>query len=38
MMQLTRKQSQWLWFAGLFIGGLAAMAVLAGVVRLVLGM
>ena len=32
------KQRQWLWFAGLFVGGLAAMAVLAGAVRLVLSM
>jgi len=37
-MRFTDKQRQWLWFAGLFIGGMAAMLVLAGVVRLMLGM
>ena len=38
MMRLTEKQRQWLWFAGLFVGGMAAMLVLAGIVRLMLGM
>jgi hypothetical protein len=38
MMRLTEKQRQWLWFAGLFAGGMAAMLVLAGIVRLMLGM
>ncbi len=37
-MPLTKKQRQWLWFAVLVAGGMAAMAVLAGAVRLVLGM
>jgi len=37
-MRLTEKQRQWLWFAGLFAGGMAAMLVLAGIVRLMLGM
>jgi hypothetical protein len=36
-MRLTEKQRQWLWFAGLFVGGMAAMLVLAGIVRLILG-
>jgi hypothetical protein len=38
MMRLTEKQRQWLWFAGLFVGGMAAMLLLAGIVRLMLGM
>jgi cytochrome d ubiquinol oxidase subunit II len=38
MMRLTEKQRQWLWFAGLFLGGMLAMLVLAGIVRLMLGM
>jgi hypothetical protein len=38
MIRLTEKQRQWLWFAGLFFGGMAAMLVLAGIVRLMLGM
>jgi len=37
-MRLTEKQRQWLWFAGLFVGGMAGMLVLAGVVRFMLGM
>jgi len=37
-MRLTEKQRQWLWFAGLFAGGMAAMLVLVGTVRLLLGM
>jgi hypothetical protein len=36
MMRLTEKQRQWLWFAGLIVGGMAAMLVLAGIVRLML--
>ena len=35
-MRFTDKQRQWLWFFGLFVGGLVAMAVLAGVVRIIL--
>ena len=38
MMRLTEKQRQWLWFAGLFAGGMFAMLALAGIVRLLLGM
>jgi hypothetical protein len=38
MMRLTEKKRQWLWFAGLFLGGMLAMLVLAGIVRLMLGM
>ncbi len=38
MTRLTEKQRQWLWFAGLFVGGMTAMLVLAGIVRLILGM
>ncbi len=38
MMRLTEKKRQWLWFAGLFVGGMAGMLVLAGIVRLMLGM
>jgi hypothetical protein len=38
MMRFTEKQRQWLWFGGLFVGGMAAMLVLAGIVRLMLGM
>ena len=29
MIRLTEKQRQWLWFAGLFVGGMAGMLVLA---------
>jgi hypothetical protein len=36
MMRFTERQRQWLWFVGLFAGGLAAMLVLAGLVRLML--
>jgi hypothetical protein len=38
MMRLTEKQRQWLWFAGLVVAGMAAMLVLAAIVRLMLGM
>jgi hypothetical protein len=38
MMRLTEKRRQWLWFAGLFVAGMAAMLVLAGLVRLMLGL
>jgi predicted phage tail protein len=38
MTRLTEKQRQWLWFAGLFVGGMAAMLAMAGLVRLMLGM
>ena len=38
MIRLTEKQRQGLWFAGLFVGGMSGMLVLAGIVRLMLGM
>ena len=38
MIRLTDKQRQWLWFAGLVVAGMAAMLVLAAIVRLMLGM
>lgn len=38
MKRFTEKKRQWLWFAGLFLGGMIAMLVLAGIVRLMLGM
>jgi hypothetical protein len=38
MIRLTEKQRQWLWFAGLLVGGMAGMLVLAGIVRFMLGM
>jgi hypothetical protein len=37
-LSLGEKQRQWLWFAGLLFGGMAAMLLLAGAVRLLLGM
>jgi len=37
-MRFTDVQRQWLWFAGLFAAGMAAMLVLAGLVRLILRM
>jgi hypothetical protein len=37
MKALTRKQQQWLWFVVLWCGGLAAAALLAYLVRLLLG-
>ena len=33
-MRLTDKQRQWLWFVGLVVGGMAAMLIFAGSVRL----
>jgi hypothetical protein len=38
MTRLTEKQRQWLWFAGLFAGGMAVMLVLVGIVRFMLKM
>lgn len=35
-MRLTDRRRQWLWFAGLVTAGMAAMLLLAGLVRLVL--
>ena len=37
MRALTKKQQQWLWFAVLWCGGLAAAAMLAYLVRLLMG-
>jgi len=34
----SKKQRQWLWFAGLLVAGMAGMLLLAGVVRFVLEM
>lgn len=36
MMRFTEKQRQWLWFLGLFAGGMIAMALLAGLVKIML--
>ena len=38
MMPLTEKQRQWLWFVGLALVGMAGMLVLAGLVRVMIGM
>jgi len=38
MTRLTERQRQWLWFLILFAGGMAAMLLLAGIVRFILGM
>jgi hypothetical protein len=35
-MALTEKTRQWLWFGGLMAGGMLAMLLLAGLVRLVI--
>lgn len=35
-MRLTDRQRQWVWFVGLLVGGMAAMLILSGLVRLVL--
>jgi hypothetical protein len=37
MRALTKKQQQWLWFVVLWCGGLAAAAMLAYLVRLLMG-
>lgn len=36
MKALTEKQRQWVWFAGLWLGGLAGVLLLSTVVRLIL--
>ena len=38
MKAFTKRQQQWAWFIGLWLAGLAAVSLLAGVVRLVMGM
>jgi hypothetical protein len=35
-LSLGEKQRQWLWFAGLMVGGMAAMLMVAGLVRIML--
>jgi hypothetical protein len=37
MRALTKKQQQWLWFVVLWCGGLAAVMLLAYLVRLLMG-
>ena len=37
MRALTKKQQQWVWFVVLWCGGLAAAAMLAYLVRLLMG-
>jgi hypothetical protein len=37
MRSLTKKQQQWLWFVVLWCGGLAGAALLAYLVRLLMG-
>jgi hypothetical protein len=34
---IGRKQRQWLWFAALWLGGIAAMGALAAIVRFFMG-
>jgi hypothetical protein len=38
MKALTNKQREWLWFVGLWLGGLSATLLLAGVMRLILAL
>jgi hypothetical protein len=35
MKALTNRQRQWLWFVGLWLGGLSATLLLAAVIRLI---
>jgi hypothetical protein len=35
-MRFTERQRQWLWFVGLLAGGMIAMLLLAGLVRMIL--
>ncbi len=37
MMQLTEKRKQWLWFVGLWCGGLAAVSILGYGIKLLMG-
>ena len=37
MKRLTEKQAQWVWFVGLWCGGLGAVLLLAHVIRWMLG-
>lgn len=37
MKPVTKKGAQWLWFAGLWCGGLAAMSMLAYLIRWLMG-
>lgn len=36
-MQLSEKQKQWLWFIGLWCGGLASVFILAKIIKLAMG-
>ncbi len=38
MSPITKKRKQWLWFVGLWFGGLSAVLALAGLIRLLMGM
>jgi hypothetical protein len=38
MKALTNKQREWLWFVGLWLGGLSATLLLAGVMRLIVAL
>ncbi len=37
MSPITKKRKEWLWFVGLWIGGLSAVLVTAGLIRLLMG-
>ncbi len=37
MSPITEKQKQWLWFVGLWLGGLSAVLLLAVFIRLLMG-
>lgn len=37
-MQLTKKQQQWLWFIGLWLGGLGSVLLVARIIRIMLGL
>jgi len=38
MSPFTEKQKQWLWFIGLWLGGLSAVLLLAALIRWMMGM
>jgi hypothetical protein len=37
MSPITEKQKQWLWFIGLWLGGLLAVLLMAALIRLLMG-
>lgn len=37
MSPFTKKQKQWLWFIGLWLGGLSAVLLLAALIRWMMG-